>query len=333
MKKFFYVLIGLIAVYIILCFAGPASSKIERSTEINVPAPALHEKLTDLKFFHNSWSPWTELDPNMKVSYTGEAGKEGASMSWESNNNDVGKGTMTYQYTREDSVIYLMNFSGYESNIYFIVKPVDASKTNVSWILYGKTPFLFRGMALFMNMEKKVGAHFEKGLSKLKTVMESMPVETAAVHYDVQELAWETKTYYGRRTKLEFARMTDYIGKTYGEIGAAMKKAKAEAIGAPKAIYFSFDETSMMADFAPVMEVAKDTKLDGLEKFETPAGKVLLIDYYGPYDKSAQAHYAMDAYMKEKGLTQSVVVEEYVTDPMTEKDPAKWLTKIYYVVK
>lgn len=333
MKKVFYVLIGLIAVYIILCLAGPSFSTVERSTEINAPADVIRQKLTDLRFFHESWSPWTELDPGMKVSYTGEAGKEGASMSWESDKDDVGKGTMTYQYTRGDSVICLMNFSGYESHIFFIVKSIDASKSSMSWILYGKTPFMFRGMALFMNMEKMVGKHFEKGLVKLKTVMESMPTKPAAVHYDVQELNWDTKMYYGKRTKLEFPKMADYIGKTYGQIGEAMKKAKAEAIGAPKAIYFSFDETSMVADFAPVMEVTKGTKLDGLEKFETPAGKVLLIDYYGPYEQSAQAHYAMDAYIKEKGLTQSVVLEEYITDPMTEKDPAKWLTKIYYVVK
>ncbi len=333
MKKILYVILGLIAVYIILCFAGPSASKVERSAEINAPADKVREKTTDLKFFHDVWSPWTELDPAMKVSYTGEAGKEGASMSWESDKDDVGKGTMTYQHTRQDSVIYLMDFGGFKADIYFIVKSLDASKSNISWVLYGKTPFLFRGMALFMNMDKKLGDLFEKGLAKFKTAMESMPAETATVHYEVQELNWEAKTYYGKRTKLEFPKMADYIGKTYGEIGEAMKKAKAEAIGAPKAIYFSFDETTMVADFAPVMEVSGSTKLSGLEKFETPAGKVLLIDYYGPYDKSAQAHYAMDTYMKEKGLSQSVVVEEYITDPMTEKDPAKWLTKIYYVVK
>jgi effector-binding domain-containing protein len=333
MKKVVYVILGLIAVYFILCLAGPSSSRVERSAEINAPADKVREKTTDLKFFHDVWSPWTELDPNMKVSYTGEAGKEGASMSWESDMNDVGKGTMTYQRTRQDSVIYLMNFGGFQPNIYFIVKSLDASKSTMSWILYGKTPFLFRGMALFMNMDKKLGDLFEKGLSKFKTAMEAMPAETAAAHYDVQELTWEAKTYYGKRTKLEFPKMAEYIGKTYGEIGEAMKKAKAEAIGAPKAIYFSFDETAMVADFAPVMEVANTVKLGGLEKFETLAGKVLLIDYYGSYEKSAQAHYAMDAYMKEKGLKQSVVVEEYVTDPMTEKDTAKWLTRIYYVVK
>ncbi|MBK6522736.1 MAG: GyrI-like domain-containing protein [Sphingobacteriaceae bacterium] len=89
----------------------------------------------------------------------------------------------------------------------------------------------------------------------------------------------------------------------------------------------------MVGDLAAVMEFANGTKISGLEKWETPAGKVLLIEYYGSYDKSGNAHYAMDAYMKEKGYTQGTVLEEYVTDPMSEKDTAKWLTNIFYIVK
>lgn len=51
------------------------------------------------------------------------------------------------------------------------------------------------------------------------------------------------------------------------------------------------------------------------------------------YEKSGDAHYAIIAYIKKNGLTQGVELEEYVTDPMTKKDPAKWLTNIFYVVK
>lgn len=42
---------------------------------------------------------------------------------------------------------------------------------------------------------------------------------------------------------------------------------------------------------------------------------------------------AMGKYLSEKGLTQQLVVEEYVTDPVAEKDTSKWLTNIYYVLK
>ena len=92
MKKILCVIIGLIVVYLILCLVGPASSKVERTIVINSSSDIIKQKLTDLKFFHSDWSPWTEKDPAMKVTFTGETGKEGNSMLWESNVKDVGKG-------------------------------------------------------------------------------------------------------------------------------------------------------------------------------------------------------------------------------------------------
>lgn len=333
MKKILYVVIGLLVVYIILCLAGPSSAKVERSTEINAPADMIRSKITDLKFFHESWSPWTEKDPNMKVTYSGEPGKEGSSMSWESDKKEVGKGSMTYKYTHNDTVMQSLNFEGQgEAKVYHIVTADGDNKSKVSWLMQNDVPFLFRAVMLFMNIDKMVGPDFEKGLSKLKAAMESAPSQPTA-QYEIQELNWDAKTYYGKRDKMEFSKMAEYIGKTYGLVGEALAKAKVTPIGAPKAIYFSFDETTLIGDFAPVIEVPNNTKLNGVDKFETPAAKVLMIDYYGSYEKSSQAHQAMGRYMKEKGLTESFVLEEYITDPMMEKDTAKWLTKIYYGIK
>jgi len=45
------------------------------------------------------------------------------------------------------------------------------------------------------------------------------------------------------------------------------------------------------------------------------------------------AHEALGAYMEEKNMKLvGAVMEEYVTDPMSEKDQSKWLTKISYPV-
>jgi effector-binding domain-containing protein len=185
---------------------------------------------------------------------------------------------------------------------------------------------------MFINMDKMIGPDYETGLAKLKQEIESTPAEATA-NYEVKEMNWGAKTFYGKRNKLSLEKIPEFIGQTYASVTNALLKTKTEPIGMPKGIYFSFDEKAMMADFAPVMEVANGTKLEGVEKFETPASKVLLIEYFGAYDKSANAHYAMDAYMKEKGLTQIFVLEEYANDPMVEKDTAKWQTNIFYLVK
>lgn len=329
-RKILYSIGGLFALYLVLCLFGKANTKVERSIDIAASDEAIKATLYDFKIFHEKWSPYTKMDPQMKTSYEGNPGEAGYKLSWESDKKEVGKGSLTYNYTNGDTVANTLHFEDYgDSKNYFIVKNND-STCNVTWGMLSTTPFMFRGMALFMNMDKMIGTDFEDGLKTLKALIESMPKQAS---YNIEELNWDAKTYYGLKNKLSFDKISAFFGESYGKIGAAMKKAKAEMISAPSAIYFTYDEKTMLTDVAAVMEVAKGKELQGLEKFDLPASKVLKIAYYGAYDKSANAHDAMDDYMKANGLTQTYVLEEYVTDPMTEKDTAKWLTNIYYLVK
>jgi effector-binding domain-containing protein len=330
MKKILYILIGLVVLYVILCLCGPSSVKVERSIQINVSADVVRSKIVDLKFFHESWSPWTEKDPDMTVTYSGETGKEGSSMSWVSDKKEVGKGTMTYKGMHGDTIVESLYFDGQgEAQVFHIVS-AEGTGSKVSWVMQNAVPFPFRAIMLFMNMDKMVGPDFEKGLAKLKSVLEAMPV---AKTYDINELEWDAKTYYGQGDKLRFNEVAAFFGINYPKIGEELAKAKVKPIGQPKAIYFTFDEKTMVTDVAAVMEVPNKAKVANFQKFETPASKVLHVEYYGDYGKSIDAHNAIANYMKEKGLTQNVVIEEYVTDPMMEKDTAKWLTNIFYLVK
>lgn len=330
MKKVLIILVALLGIYLVLCLVGPAKIHVERSVDINSPTAFVKSKLADYQFFHESWSPWTERDPGMKKSFDGNAGQPGHKLSWESDKKEVGKGSMTYKYTRNDTVMHSLYFEGEgEGPVYHVVKG-DETKSNVTWVMANDVPFFARVFMLFMDVEKIVGADFEKGLAKLKTALESMPAEK---NYEVKEISWDAKTFYGIKTNTTFDKLAAFFGESYGKIGEACAKAKSKPLGAPKAIYFKVDEKAMSGEVAAVMEFDSKTKLDGLEKWETLAGKVLLIEYYGEYDKTAAAHVAMDKYMKEKNLTQLLCIEEYLTDPLIEKDPNKWLTNIYYLVK
>lgn len=175
------------------------------------------------------------------------------------------------------------------------------------------------------------GGTADNNAEQSKDTLDSAPQQTS---YNIEEINWEAKTYYGVKSeKLSFDKISAFFGESYGKIGAAMQQAKAEMISAPSAIYFTFDEKTMVTDVAAVMEVANGTVLQNMEKFDLPASQVLKIAYYGTYEKSGEAHYAMDDYLKAHNLTPTFVLEEYVTDPMTEKDTTKWLTNIYYLVK
>jgi len=333
-KKILYVIIGLFVVYFILCLAGPSQMKVERSIDINASADLIKSKMIDLKFFQETWSPFTEKDPAMKVTYEGETGKEGNKMSWVSDKKEVGIGSMKYKYTHGDTIMESLFFEGQgEAQIFHIVTS-NGNASKVTWNMQNSIPFFFRAMMLFMNIDKMVGPDFEKGLSKLKTAMENMPKEVETASYEIKELDWDVKTYYGiKTTNIAFDKIGPFFGQSYGKIGEALSKAKVQPLMPPKALYFKYDEKNMTCDVAAVIEVANGSKVSGIEKFEFPPSKVLHIAYYGSYEKSANAHYAMDEYMKQKKLIQSAVLEEYVTDPMMEKDTTKWLTNIYYFIK
>jgi len=334
MKKILYVIVALVVIYLILCIIGPAKTKVARSVAINAPVGVVKTQLLDFQFFRDKWSPFTELDPNMKSTYEGTVGTPGYKYHWEGNK-DVGKGSMEYLGSSGDTMKVKLQFiEPWEgiSDVGFIASGDDKS-TTVTWAMESHNAFFTRPMMLFMNMDKMLGTEFEKGLNKLKTVMESMATEPKKYNgYEIHESTWEAKSYVGKRAMVKFDKMSAFFADNFPKIFAELGKAKVQPLMAPSALFFMWDEANKQADCAAVACVPAGTTAKGWETFNTPAGQVLHIAYYGSYEKSMDAHMAMDAYMKEKNLQQSVVIEEYVTDPMTEKDTAKWLTNIYYLV-
>ena len=78
----------------------------------------------------------------------------------------------------------------------------------------------------------------------------------------------------------------------------------------------------------------KSPKFTAISFDRNEAPTLLKINYYGPYEGTGAAHEAMDVFMKQENLVQvPPVIERYVTDPGTEKDPNKVLTEIIYAVK
>ncbi len=50
--------------------------------------------------------------------------------------------------------------------------------------------FFGQPMMLFINMDKMLGADYEKGLSKLKVKLENMKADVASANYKIKEVAW-----------------------------------------------------------------------------------------------------------------------------------------------
>jgi effector-binding domain-containing protein len=332
MKKVLYAIIGLLVIYLILCLVGKSEAKVERSITINGSVDAIKAAIADHKVFQEKWSPWREKDTAAKVTFEGEEGKPGSKMSWVSEKKEVGKGSMTLNSFNGDSVVQTLHFDDFgDSKIYHIVT-AQGTGANVTWGMQSKPPFLFRGMAMFMNMEAMIAPDFEKGLMKLKSYVESMPSVPTAANYEVKEIDWTDKTFVGTKATMSFDKLAGFFGDNFHKIFEELEKSKVKIMMAPSAIFFKYDEQKGETECAAVACVPAGTKVKGWETFNIPAAKALQIAYYGGYGNMTAPHAAMDEYMKAHNMTQSVVVEEYVSDPGTEPDSTKWLTNIYYIL-
>ena len=141
---------------------------------IAAPAAAVFEQVNDFRKW-DAWSPWAKRDPNMRQTYEGAPAGVGPSYSW-SGNNEVGEGRMTLTESRPNEMIrvnleFLKPFAA-TNTTEFNFQP-SGNQTAVTWSMFGTNNFMAKAFGLFMNMDKLVGADFEKGLQQLKSVTES----------------------------------------------------------------------------------------------------------------------------------------------------------------
>ena len=164
------VVLGLVS----FILSRPDSFRIVRSATIAAPAEVVFPMINDL---HNwtAWSPWAELDPNMKLTYSGAQLGVGAVYSW-TGNDKVGEGRMTILESQpNDKVVIKLEFmKPFEATntTNFIIKPENGG-VNVTWDMTGNNNFMSKAATLVMDMDKEVGGDFAKGLAKLKTVAEA----------------------------------------------------------------------------------------------------------------------------------------------------------------
>ncbi|MFI5141715.1 MAG: SRPBCC family protein [Bacteroidia bacterium] len=341
LKKILYVVAALLGIYLVLCLIGPKKIQVERSIKVNASSELIKTQLADFKFFQEKWSPFSEKDPNMKTTFEGEIGQPGSKYSWEGNK-AIGKGSMELIAINGDTILQKIVFtephpSG--GDVYLIAKP-NGDATNVTWGMKFEVGFFMRAMMLFMNMDKMIGAEYEKGLAKFKEVMEAAPTAESASTvktyngFEIKEVIWSERDYFGKKETLPFDKLNAFWADNFPKIFNDAINGKLEHTGPPSSIFYSYDEQKKQAECAAVISVPNGQKLKGWQKFNVPASNLALhIVYNGGYDKIINAHKALNEYMKEKGLTPDFRIEEYISGPMTEPDTTKWLTNIYYVIK
>ena len=175
MIKKIAIVLSVVLVALVVCAAmKPGEFYIYREVSIKAAPERIFPLINNSKE-SGRWMPWAEADPLMKMAYSGPESGVGSLSSWESSGR-MGVGTCTIsESTANQSVKFRLEYHkpfqmNQEAEI--SIKP-NGDQSVVRWSVSGNNPFFCRFMSIFMNMDKMVGASFEKGLAKLKALVES----------------------------------------------------------------------------------------------------------------------------------------------------------------
>lgn len=337
MRKFilFVVVLVVIAVAAILALGiyEPKDITVARTTLIKAPKEEVFQQIVLFKNWVN-WSPWYKMDSgNMKMAYYGTDGQPGSGYTWEGSDK-TGAGNMGDSAVNGTQMTYKLTFTKPDRGTAWgdMIATDTAAMTKVTWTWHMHFPFPFNAVLVCLNMDKMLGGDFEAGLNNMKAYVEShTAAATPPVAIEVKEVDYPGHIFEGIRNTVPMSGMMKLFDDARGEVTT---EAGTKINGPFAGIFYTWDMEKMSTDMMACFPVADSSvQIKGASFVCVPASKAVMAVERGGYGKSMETHNAIKKYMAAKGLMQSFVIEEYVTDKATEPDSNKWVTNVYYLVK
>jgi hypothetical protein len=173
-------LLGLVFGLLVLVVAGgfllPSTVHVERDILIQAEPSQVFPLVSDLNAW-DAWSPWAQRDPDATMEITGSG--VGQTMTWASENPQVGSGTQEIVALSPDRVLKTHLDFGAQglADAAFQLFP-EGDQTRVVWSLdtdmRAGVPLWQQPLSTYLGfaMDSMIGQDYEAGLQKLKTVAE-----------------------------------------------------------------------------------------------------------------------------------------------------------------
>lgn len=338
LRLFFFFILSFIMIVVVFSWIAPVKQSIDKSISIQAPAAVVFEQVALLENF-NQWSAWNQHDSTVKLEYTGTDGTVGASSHWTGDPDISGEGRITIAALEPGrSVTQNLHFikpkEGHASSS-FVLNEVNGL-TTITWHFESETPRPWNIFNFFSDIEKNLGPEFEKGLAALKERIEKLTVPAGTPKaYEVKEADFPKTKYALIRQPVKWNDIPAFYAS---HISILMGEAQRQQIkpGTTTGLYFTWDEKNQLTDMAAAIPLPEGKELGSpIIRMETiEGGKAIYTDHYGPYEKNNAAWTVLRQHIAAHNLQQKgPVIEQYLTDPATVKDTAKWQTRVWMVVE
>ena len=171
LKGIFYVILAIIALFLIVALFLPSEYKVERSVQINKPVGVVYDYVADFNNFHE-WNPWTQFEPGHSYEVSGDSAAVGQKYFWKGE--IIGSGQMIFTNLKQnESINATIEFLPEQgTGVVEWIFDGDSTSTSVNWILTGSADYPV-GRYMGIMMDSFLGQNFEDGMQKLKEKCEA----------------------------------------------------------------------------------------------------------------------------------------------------------------
>ena len=176
LKGLLYGAVGLVALLLLVGVFLPTSVHVERSISTTASTATVFGIVNGFGRF-NEWSPWFDLDPQTRYTYSGPANGVGARMEWASAKPEVGAGSQEIIAVEPGrSVTTQLDFGPQGKATARIEVVPEGSGARITWGFDTSFEGNFLGRYFGLFFDRLIGADYEQGLARLKAVAEATPV-------------------------------------------------------------------------------------------------------------------------------------------------------------
>ncbi|TFV85656.1 helix-turn-helix domain-containing protein [Blastococcus sp. CT_GayMR16] len=203
---------------------------------------------------------------------------------------------------------------------------------------FGRSPRAYRARGLHVDDDRIAGVHAAVvesaapclGLYRLATTGRStdVPVEIA-----VKDLPAAHALVMRRRVSRD--AIAEMLGESLPTVFAYAQRQGLAMTGPPFARYPELGMGSALVEAGVTIAAPPaDDPGDGIQVLLIPGGRAAVALHRGPYERLAETHQAVEAFIHAEGLSAAGPPwETYLTDPGERPDPETWETEIVHPVR
>lgn len=334
MKTLKYIGIGILVLVLLIAIIGlflPSKVHVERSITVNTAPDIPFNLINDLSKF-NDWSPWYNIDTNTVYTNSELKTGVGAWISWKSDNPDVGNGKLSITESKPNELIVTkLEFEGWDPSGASYLFTTENNTTKITWTMDSDMGYNVIGRWFGLFMDDMIGKDYDKGLAAIKKICEEQPIQDKVVGFDVNLRTLPTQNFiYLTNQNINANEIGLKIGESLMKLDAFAKNNKVDVAGPPFTVWYS--PTNFVTGIPISGELLASDK--DIKVGQQAGCDAYVVSYYGAYSNTQAVYENMSSFITEKGKRPSGPPRElYLSDPVLEKDTAKWLTEIVFPVQ